>query len=134
MTTFPSSLQHFPIARDPNLEPSPVPKEVDGLRPSAAVEQEVVVVEDTSDESDGGEMEEEEEEEEIPLDMEDVEAVSKKARQDEDLGTEHLQVETPPPLLLSTSSTPHLWGNGVYSKGSSYNNGFIVGIGSRVQF
>ena len=34
----------------------------------------------------------EEEEEEIPLDMEDVEAVSKKARQDEDLGTEHLQV------------------------------------------
>jgi len=71
----------------------PVPKEVDCLRPSAAVEQEVVVVEDTSDESDGGEMEEEEEEdEEIPLDMEDVEAVSKKARQDEDLGTEHLQV------------------------------------------
>ena len=34
----------------------------------------------------------EDEEEEIPLDMEDVEAVSKKARQDDDLGTEHLQV------------------------------------------
>merc|ERR1719188_1425466 len=38
------------------------------------------------------EEEDEEEDEEIPLDMEDVEAVSKKARQDEDLGTEHLQV------------------------------------------
>merc|ERR1719189_1387761 len=36
--------------------------------------------------------EDEEEDEEIPLDMEDVEAVSKKARQDEDLGTEYLQV------------------------------------------
>ena len=52
----------------------------------------------------------EDEEEEIPLDMEvktvdqhkqdvllnylkDVEAVSKKARQDDDLGTEHLQVK-----------------------------------------
>jgi ubiquitin-conjugating enzyme E2 Q len=44
-------------------------------------------------EEDGGEMEEdEEEEEEIPLDLEDIEAVSKKARQDEDLRTEHLQV------------------------------------------
>jgi len=49
---------------------------------------------DTSDESDHADMEEEEEEEEeeIPLDMEDVEAVSKKARQDEDVATEHLQV------------------------------------------
>jgi hypothetical protein len=35
---------------------------------------------------------EEDEEDEIPLDMEDIEAVSKKARQDEDLNTEHLQV------------------------------------------
>ena len=34
---------------------------------------------------------EEDEEDEIPLDMEDIEAVSKKARQDEDLNTEHLQ-------------------------------------------
>ena len=74
--------------------------------------------EDSSDESEQGEMDEDEEEE-IPLDMEvdslnigfkncnsstrwedwlilphfkDVEAVSKKARQDDDLGTEHLQV------------------------------------------
>lgn len=50
---------------------------------------------DSSDESDHDNMdeeEEEEEEEEIPLDMEDVEAVSKKARQDEDVATEHLQV------------------------------------------
>merc|ERR1712114_53772 len=45
---------------------------------------------DSSDESDHADMEEEEEE--IPLDMEDVEAVSKKARQDEDVATEHLQV------------------------------------------
>merc|ERR1711936_85460 len=45
----------------------------------------------SSDESEQGEMDEDEEEE-IPLDMEDVEAVSKKARQDDDLGTEHLQV------------------------------------------
>ena len=64
---------------------------------------------DSSDESEQGEMDEDEEEE-IPLDMEvktvdqhkqdvllnylkDVEAVSKKARQDDDLGTEHLQVK-----------------------------------------
>jgi len=75
----------------------PVPKEVDSLRSSATppTEDEPGSGENTSDESEGGEMEEEEEEEEeeeIPLDMEDVEAVSKKARQDEDLGTEHLQV------------------------------------------
>ena len=37
-------------------------------------------------------MEEEDDEDEIPLEMEDIEAVSKKARQDEDLNTEHLQV------------------------------------------
>jgi hypothetical protein len=36
---------------------------------------------------------EEDEEDEIPLDMEDIEAVSKRARQDEDLNTEHLQVQ-----------------------------------------
>ena len=49
---------------------------------------------DTSDDSDQGDMEEEDEEEEdqIHLDMEEVEAVSKKARQDEDVATEHLQV------------------------------------------
>merc|ERR1719145_258788 len=51
-------------------------------------------LEDTSDDSDLGEIEEDEdeEEEEIPLDMEDVEAVSKKARQEDDVATEHLQV------------------------------------------
>ena len=51
---------------------------------------------DTSEEedSDNGDMEEEDEDEDegIPLDMEDVEAVSKKARQEEDVATEHLQV------------------------------------------
>jgi NACalpha-BTF3-like transcription factor len=36
---------------------------------------------------------EEDEEDEIPLDMEDIEAVSKRARQDENLNTEHLQVQ-----------------------------------------
>ena len=35
---------------------------------------------------------EDEDEDEIPLEMEDIEAISKKARQDEDLNTEHLQV------------------------------------------
>jgi len=70
-----------------------VPKEVDSLRASATPPTEEREQQESSDDSDGGEMEEEEEEEEeIPLDMEDVEAVSKKARQDEDLGTEHLQV------------------------------------------
>ena len=38
------------------------------------------------------EIAEEDDEDEIPLEMEDIEAVSKKARQDEDLNTEHLQV------------------------------------------
>jgi len=73
----------------------PVPKEIDILRVvpgSVEVSRNGDDVEDSSDESDAGEMDEEDEEEEIPLDMEDVEAVSKKARQDEDLGTEHLQV------------------------------------------
>ena len=32
------------------------------------------------------------EEEEIPLDLEEVEAVSKKARQDEEIHSEHMQV------------------------------------------
>jgi len=35
---------------------------------------------------------EDDDEDEIPLEMEDIEAISKKARQDEDLNTEHLQV------------------------------------------
>jgi len=79
----------------------PVPKEVDTMHVSAAAASEVAGVAangdnhgESSDDSDLGDMEEEDEEEdeEIPLDMEDVEAVSKKARQDEDLGTEHLQV------------------------------------------
>ena len=102
-----------------------MPKEVESLRPSAAalvaVEEAGAGGDESSSESEGGEMEDDDEEE-IPLDMEDVEAVSKKARQvsalasyalthnwphgpissplcsvysslqDEDLGTEHLQV------------------------------------------
>jgi hypothetical protein len=44
---------------------------------------------------------EEDEEDEIPLDMEDIEAVSKRARQDEDLNTEHLQVQ----LSITSFST-----------------------------
>ena len=48
---------------------------------------------DSSDENDSDHADmEDEDEEEIPLDMEDVEAVSKKARQGEDVSTEHLQV------------------------------------------
>jgi len=76
----------------------PVPNEVETLRvnPSAlesATNGHSSNAADSSDESDHADMEdEEEEEEEIPLDMEDVEAVSKKARQDEDVATEHLQV------------------------------------------
>jgi len=77
-----------------------VPKEVDNLRVSSSAPTQPQPQEangdldSDSDESEGeagGDMDEEEEEE-IPLDMEDVEAVSKKARQDEDLNTEHLQV------------------------------------------
>ncbi len=49
----------------------------------------------TSDEdSDDGmenEDEDDEEEEEIPLDMEEIEAVSKKARQEEEIHSEHMQ-------------------------------------------
>ncbi len=44
---------------------------------------------------------EEDEEDEIPLDMEDIEAVSKRARQDEDLNTEHLQVQLSSTFLLT---------------------------------
>jgi len=72
----------------------PVPKDVDSLRVPTAPSAEKAGAgreDDSSDESEQGEMDEDEEEE-IPLDMEDVEAVSKKARQDDDLGTEHLQV------------------------------------------
>jgi len=73
-----------------------VPSDVDSVKVvagAAAVEENGDLV--SSDESDGepdGQDMDDDEEEEIPLDMEDVEAVSKKARQDEDLGTEHLQV------------------------------------------
>ena len=35
---------------------------------------------------------EEDEDEEIPLDMEEVEAASKKARQDDEIHSEHIQV------------------------------------------
>ena len=74
---------------------SAVPSELDSLR--ASIVPLAVATNgnagDSSDEndSDHGDMEDEDEEE-IPLDMEDVEAVSKKARQDEDVSTEHLQV------------------------------------------
>ena len=47
---------------------------------------------DDSDEEMDNEEEEEDEEEEIPLDLEEVEAVSKKARQDEEIHSEHMQV------------------------------------------
>jgi len=72
----------------------PVPKDVDSLRVPTTPSADKAGAgreDDSSDESEQGEMDEDEEEE-IPLDMEDVEAVSKKARQDDDLGTEHLQV------------------------------------------
>ena len=72
-----------------------MPSEVESLRAST-VPLAVATngnVGDSSDDndSDQGDMEDEDDEE-IPLDMEDVEAVSKKARQDEDVSTEHLQV------------------------------------------
>lgn len=38
------------------------------------------------------EEDDDDEEEEIPLDLEEIEAVSKKARQDEEIHTEHMQV------------------------------------------
>lgn len=73
----------------------PVPNEVETLRAST-VPLEVATngnAGDSSDENDSDHADmEDEDEEEIPLDMEDVEAVSKKARQDEDVSTEHLQV------------------------------------------
>lgn len=48
---------------------------------------------DTEDSDDDMEEEDDdEEEEEIPLDLEEIEAVSKKARQDEEIHTEHMQV------------------------------------------
>ena len=47
---------------------------------------------DSDDDMDNDEEEDEEEEEEIPLDLEEVEAVSKKARQDEEIHSEHMQV------------------------------------------
>ena len=73
-----------------------MPNEVETLRAST-VPLEVATngnAGDSSDEndSDHGDMEDEDEDEDVPLDMEDVEAVSKKARQDEDVSTEHLQV------------------------------------------
>ena len=72
-----------------------MPNEVETLRAST-VPLEVATngnAGDSSDENDSDHADmEDEDEEEIPLDMEDVEAVSKKARQDEDVSTEHLQV------------------------------------------
>ena len=46
------------------------------------------------DEEDDEDEEEDDEDEEIPLDMEEIEAASKKARQEEELHSEHIQVIT----------------------------------------
>lgn len=79
---------HFslPPPKEPHI---PAPILENPVKPQASYNGDI-----SSDEEDGGDMEEEDEdeEEEIPLDLEEIEAVSKKARQDEDLGTEHLQV------------------------------------------
>lgn len=48
---------------------------------------------DSDDEMENEEEEDDEDEEEIPLDLEEVEAVSKKARQDEEIHSEHMQVK-----------------------------------------
>jgi len=47
---------------------------------------------DSDEDIDNEEEEDDEEEEEIPLDLEEVEAVSKKARQDQEIHSEHMQV------------------------------------------
>ena len=44
------------------------------------------------DDEDEEEEEDDDEDEEIPLDMEEIEAASKKARQEEELHSEHIQV------------------------------------------
>jgi len=67
---------------------APLPPEIDSIKVNFTPSK-VVVPEEESEsevEMDSGD------EDEIPLEMEDIEAVSKKARQDEDLNTEHLQV------------------------------------------
>lgn len=73
----------------------PVPTEVETMRVDPAAIEVAVngnnVGDTTSDDSDHDNMEEEEDDD-IHIDMEEVEAVSKKARQDEDVATEHLQV------------------------------------------
>ena len=46
------------------------------------------------DDEDEEEEEDDDEDEEIPLDMEEIEAASKKARQEEELHSEHIQVLT----------------------------------------
>ena len=47
---------------------------------------------DSDDDMDNEEEEDDEEEEDIPLDLEEIEAVSKKARQDDEIHSEHMQV------------------------------------------
>ena len=47
---------------------------------------------DSDEDMDNEEEDDDDEEEEIPLDLEEVEAVSKKARQDEEIHSEHMQV------------------------------------------
>lgn len=80
---------HFslPPPKESHMPAAPIPEKQ--VKPQASFNGDI-----SSDEEDQGDMEEEDEdeEEEIPLDLEEIEAVSKKARQDEDLGTEHLQV------------------------------------------
>ena len=51
--------------------------------------------------------EDEEEEEDIPLDLEEIEAVSKKARQDEEIHSEHMQVNVNN-FSLSEIGTPRM--------------------------
>ena len=72
-----------------------MPTEVETMRVNPAAIEVAVngnnVGDTTSDDSDHDNMEEEEDDD-IHIDMEEVEAVSKKARQDEDVATEHLQV------------------------------------------
>jgi ubiquitin-conjugating enzyme E2 Q len=71
-----------------SLFSAPLPPEVDTLMVNI---QPMKVVEQEEDSESEVEMEDDDEDE-IPLEMEDIEAISKKARQDEDLNTEHLQV------------------------------------------
>ena len=66
----------------------PIPKQSCSISGKAGA----AAADSSSSSEDEGMEEDDEEEEEEPLFMEDVEAVSKKARQDDELKTEHVQV------------------------------------------